>query len=369
MSDTSHAAPATGLMGLADPSAPLPSTLLDAPGGFAWWYVDHLDEAGNGLVCIWSFGLPFLPGYLDAARRGAPERPRARPSLNLALYAEGKPTFYLLQAYPEEEATWRGDTWRLGASRFHLEGEDGRRHLRAELDLPLPRGGRLRGLLALEGPTPVTEQADDPDHPHLWSPVTGPATLQADLHIGDEHHRLAGPAYHDRNGGTVPLDRLGIGRWTWGRFVTDGSTRIYYVLWPEAGGPPQAWGVELGAEGQVRRYPNLQVTLQDEVRARYGVRHPRRVTLHQGDAPWIDVRTEAVVDDGPFYLRTLVRDGDARGIGEWVVPARVDRAWQRPFVRMRVHQPAGPNSMWLPLFAGPAQGRLRRLLGGDGGAR
>ena len=41
----------------------------------------------------------------------------------------------------------------------------------------------------------------------------------------------------------------------------------------------------------------------------------------------------------------------------------------RPLVRMRVHRAAGPNSMWLPLFSGDADGRLRRLLGQSGGVR
>ena len=78
------------MIGLADPRGPLDRTLLDAPGGFAWWYMDAVDVHANGCVLIWSFGLPFLPGRGSSARRGAPRTPRSDPSLNIALYKEGK---------------------------------------------------------------------------------------------------------------------------------------------------------------------------------------------------------------------------------------------------------------------------------------
>ena len=51
-----------GMLQLDDPHRPADRDLLASPGGFAWWYVDALDEQGNGIVCIWSWGLPFLPG-------------------------------------------------------------------------------------------------------------------------------------------------------------------------------------------------------------------------------------------------------------------------------------------------------------------
>jgi hypothetical protein len=72
------------------------------------------------------------------------------------------------------------------------------------------------------------------------------------------------------------------------------------------------------------------------------------------------------VDEGPFYLRFLVdaatrENQRGRGIAEQVAPEQVDRSWQRPFIRMRTHATAAPNSIWLPLFSGPREGRSRRL--------
>jgi len=45
--------------------APDPA-VLRSPGGFTWFYVDLVDGQGRGATVIWSWGLPFLPGYARA---------------------------------------------------------------------------------------------------------------------------------------------------------------------------------------------------------------------------------------------------------------------------------------------------------------
>ncbi|HEX2188285.1 MAG TPA: hypothetical protein VHG51_05270, partial [Longimicrobiaceae bacterium] len=113
--------------------------LLRAPGGFAWWYADLVTPRGDGVVLIWSFGLPFLPGYADASRRGAPQLPADRPSVNVVAYSGGVPTVYLLQEYAAGEASWPGPrTQQIGRCRFVRSGEGRRCTLDAELDCPLP---------------------------------------------------------------------------------------------------------------------------------------------------------------------------------------------------------------------------------------
>lgn len=354
---------------LCDPALPLNPDLQNTPGGFAWWYVDHVDANGDGLVLIWSFGLPFLPGYLSAARGQAPQRPGARPSLNLVLYEGGRESFYLLQEYPEQDTEWQGDTWRFGKSEIRLRTEGDERHLDVSLDCPLPRSpGRLQGHIHLSGPIPRFDTGTEfsPQADHHWSPVTGPGRLQADLRIDGEAHHRSGPAYHDRNGGSAPLDQLGILQWTWGRWVGPSGTRIYYVLWPEdPEATPTAWGLDITPDGAATLHPDLQLSMGPAQRALYGMPHHPELILCLDGQLWLQVQTQQVLDDGPFYLRTLVTNPQAGepGLGEWVAPRRIDRNWQRPFVRMRVHHTAGDNSVWLPLFSGPSQGRLRRLVG------
>jgi hypothetical protein len=82
--------------------APDPAVLRN-PGGFTWFYVDLVDEQGRGATLIWSWGLPFLPGYAKAARAGHPQLPIERPSVNLVVYEGGREIFYLLSELPPEQ--------------------------------------------------------------------------------------------------------------------------------------------------------------------------------------------------------------------------------------------------------------------------
>ena len=73
------------------------------------------------------------------------------------------------------------------------------------------------------------------------------------------------------------------------------------------------------------------------------------------------------VDSGPFYLRFLVRGRDSAGqegvgVSEVVAPARIDLAWMRAMVRLRVSSDR-PGSWLQPLFTGPMASRPARFLG------
>ena len=94
------------------------------------------------------------------------------------------------------------------------------------------------------------------------------------------------------------------------------------------------------------------------------------VTERGTGAPFLVGEVASRIDDGPFYLRHTLRAGvtnaSARTSGflEVVDVGRIDRPWQRPFVRMRV-TPKTPaaTSLWHPLFAGSRAGRAGRQLG------
>lgn len=355
------------------PEDGVPRALLERAGAFAWWYADLVDERGDGLVLIWSWGLPFLPGYAGAARRGAPQRPVDRPSVNVVLYRAGRPAFYLLQEHPADGAfPHPGDLsleQRIGRCRFVRETRAGRLSLVATLDCAVPgTDARLTGTVRVEGAARGGRSTGDATcAPHVWTPLTGPAIGEADLAFGGEPlARLRGRAYHDRNHGTVPLHDLGIERWIWGRVPLADRERIYYLLWPEGGGAPLALGMDVDAEGCVTRV-EPEVETMDERRGPAGLRRPGGLALRVDGRPWLSVVHRRVADEGPFYLRLLTEaatgEGErALGWGELCRPDRVDLGLHRPFVRMRVHQAVGPNSPWLPLFTGPRRGRVRRLL-------
>lgn len=344
--------------------------LLRAPGGFLWWYADVVTPGGDGAVLIWSYGLPFLPGYADAARRGRAQLPIGRPSVNLVVYRRGVPVFYLLQEHapaPVDEQSL-SDIQRIGGCTFRRRVDAGRCTLDAVLDCSLPgTTDRLAGTFRLSGTARRGDGASVAASEHLWTPLTGPCEAEVDLSVGGKPLGLIrGRGYHDRNGGRVPLHDLGIERWMWGRLPFAGHERIYYLLWPrEAGREMIATGVIIGADGRTERVP-LEVELGRERMTFGGLRRPERIVLRHEGREWLTVRHTVVSDAGPFYLRLLSEgfvDGETvTGWSELVHPDRVDLARHRPFVRMRVHHPAGSNSPWLPLFTGPRAGRPARLV-------
>lgn len=351
-------------------SREMAADLFRAPGGFAWWYLDVLTPEGDGIVLIWSYGLPFLPGYAAGARRGTPELPSERPSVNLVVYRRGSPVFYLLQEHPGEGEPFEdGRVQRIGRSRFTSRIAEGRRRVEVELDCAVPgTRERLTGTIRMDGVARRVDGGSAPEPDHLWTPLTGPATAEVSLRFGGRPFaHIRGRAYHDRNGGCVPLHALGIRRWIWGRVPLPDRERIFYLLWPKgSGGPPRAIGLTIDGEGRTHRAADLRVEPGPHRRSFAGLRWPTTLTLSDGGQPWLRVRTVRVVDQGPFYLRFqsegVADEVRALGWSELCEPDRVDLALHRPFVRMRVHRPGAPNSSWLPLFSGPRAGRPGRLL-------
>ena len=333
-----------------------------------WWYTDVIDAHGNGLVLIWSYGLPFLPGYAGAARRGQPEQPGERPSVTVAVIRGHKLDCFVLHEIDPEDARWDGDTWTFGDSRFRTSIEHGVRTMNAELDCPLPGGQRLRGTVSLTGAARVAQDTDGIGLQHDWAPMTGPALTVVNLRAGDQHYEFTGRGYFDGNVGERPLHETGIDRWTWGRLPAEGKEVIYYILWRDRDAAPEAHGVVIDEGGELLHH-EIGVTIERDRIGRAGLRHPVALRLSLDGAPWWTVQTESVVDDGPFYLRHVIRGRSSTGdevvgIGEFCRPDRIDLGWQRPLVRMRVQRADGRNSIWLPLFTGPKEGRVQRLLRG-----
>jgi carotenoid 1,2-hydratase len=369
--------------------APDPA-VLRSPGGFSWFYVDLVDDGGRGATLIWSWGLPFLPGYAGAARSGRAQRPADRPSVNLVVYEGGRERFYLLSEFDPTQCDWGEDgrSWRVGGCSFTWTDAPGpagagpTRTLRADLDLALPTGGRARGELRMTGPLrrdpPDTARANPGGKParHEWTPMIAAAHGCLELHTPGGLMRVRGRAYHDRNSSALPLQALGIQSWRWGRLALPGRDLVFYRLVPSAPeASPRDLVVEVSADGSCRLREQTGLEVRGLRRSLWGMDWPREVGFRDPDGRPVEVRVSALLDNGPFYQRYLLsgRCGSDRGygIGETLVPERVDTDLLRPLVRMRVHRAHGPNSMWLPLFAGDGAGRWRRLLaglpGGSGG--
>lgn len=334
--------------------------------GFVWWYLDLVDPDGTGLVLIWSYGLPMVPGVAASERRGTLPCAGQRPVLNLATYAGGHCTSYHLQAFDPSQVGTRGPgSWQLGRSSLSSHTQRGQRIVRAELDLDIPGSAeRLRGTVRAASPEVRLDGRGGPTSPHQWRPLGVGGMGQASLHAGDWSWSMAGRSYHDRNSSAVSLGALGISRWVWGRVPVPGGERIYYLVWPSGDAQPVAWGLEVDATGQTS-WRDVAVTPSRPRSGWFGMQWWAELNLMVDGRPWLAVQHDPPLDDGPFYLRftTRVRTPDGathRGVGEALEPGRRDN-WARPLTEMAVLRPQGASSMWLPLFSGPARTRWSRL--------
>lgn len=377
-------------LGSAD-RAPDPAVLHSA-GGFTWFYVDLVDDHGNGATVIWSWGLPFLPGYAGAARAGRPELPIDRPSVNVVVYQDGRERFYLLSEIPREDCRWSADgrSWRLGECTFtwsDVPGAPGAaptRVLNADIDLALPTGGRATGRLCLSGalrhdiadlPGPRDEDLAVGDaSAHLWTPMLAAARGSLELRTPGGLLRVEGRGYHDRNSAPRPLHELGIRSWWWGRIALPGRDLIFYqLISDDERCAPRDFVLELGADGACRASAEPELRVGRLRRSTWGLRWPASVSFRDPDGLPVQVEVTSLLDNGPFYQRYLLRGRccgqQGHGLGENVVPDRIDTDLLRPLVRMRVHRADGPNSMWLPLFSGDSEGRWARLFARAGKVR
>lgn len=387
------------LIELSSAASPPDPAVLHSPGGFTWFYVDLVDDQGRddqgrGATVIWSWGLPFLPGYARAARAGCPELPIDRPSVNIVVYGDGRERFYLLSELPSDQCSWGDDgrSWRLGDCSFTWadtpDGAGGSvRTLQGTLDLALPTGGRatgelwLTGALRRENPAAlVADAATDAatecttECTHIWTPMMAASRGGLRLNTPSGEFLVDGRGYHDRNSSARPLHDLGIQSWWWGRVALPGRDLIFYRLTPSApDGAPRDIVVELAADGSCRAREDAGLRVGGLRRSPWGLRWPASAVFDDPDGRPVRVEVTSLLDNGPFYQRYLLRgrcgDEEGHGIGEHLVPDRVDTDLLRPLVRMRVHRAAGPNSMWLPLFSGDSDGRWSRLLGLSGEVR
>ncbi len=352
---------------------------LHRPGAFLWWYLDLIDERGDGLVLIFSWGLPFLPGLAAAARDGQATPPAARPSVCFSLYEGGKTTFYLLQELDPDAAHCDvSGRLRIGSSTLETTLEpDGGLLVEASLDCPIPGSvERLVGRVVARGRPRMGGDDSAPYPSHTWSPRLAAADATARLLIGGRRSvELKGRGYHDRNDGTAPLHAHGIREWWWARLALPDRELVWYALAAEAPAGATASGdrqilMEIGRDGAARRLDSPEDRHPGALGPAadlhlFGPRSPRRLRLHDSEGAPVEARLRCI-DDSPFYQRFTLEgrsaQGPVRGFAERVRPAAIDPDWMRPLVRMRVHAVGRKSSRWLPLFNGPVETRLSRLL-------
>ena len=359
---------AQSMIALDDPERSPQLGSFEGAGGFVWWYLEIGDGAGNAIVCIWSFGLPFLPGVAGAARDGQGTPASARPSMHVAGYLAGREELYVLHELRPSEVTSSADLWRFGETTIRTTRQGDDLTVAMSIDLPVHNGPRLQGDVRIvckqarwvEPSLPATADSSD----HRWTPLCGAAFGTARLRCGQTRLLVTGRAYHDRNHATRSLEALGIGHWVWGRVALPDQDRVFYALQPSDGGAATALAITIHGDGTLQLEPGALAESLGPRRTRWGMRDARRWRVTTDAGPFLALEATDAIEDGPFYLRRLCKTDDgAHGTLEAITPARIDRAWQRPLVRMRVSASQQRGSIWLPLFQGPRRKRVARLFG------
>lgn len=355
------------MIDLCPPVPSFPRALLDARGGFLWWYLDLVDEQGDGLVLIWSFGLPFLPGYTYAARYGQAPAARTRPAVVLSVYKKGLCDFYLFQEYTTAQGLWEmPEKVTIGQSVFESTVINGMRNLTISLDMAVPRmREHLTGTITVVGPSRVPGPNETTVAQHHWSPLTAVAKGDVDLRQGTGWaFKTSGRAYHDRNGSLNHVDSMGIKEWFWARVAFPDYEAVIYELTPFEG-KPRLLVMRIEADGTTNLLEGAQLTRSGTLLSLFGPKWNPSLSV----PGHFDLKQTHVVEDSNFYLRMAVSGKDrqgatGRGWAETLLPHEIDADGWRPFVAMAVHPSQGRGSMMLPLFSGPRSGRLARLFRG-----
>lgn len=164
-----------------------------------------------------------------------------------------------------------------------------------EVSVPFPR--RLRGRVRLEPEImPATCFAIDAAGRHIWQPIAPRARVEA--HFTSPRIRWTGSGYFDHNIGAEPLERA-FRSWNWSRADADSGTIVVYD--PIATGTREAPAplcIDIRSDGSIEHRPlpptaRLPRTLW---------RIDRTTRCDAGAQP----RSRAVLEDTPFYARSLV---------------------------------------------------------------
>ncbi|TVQ14102.1 MAG: hypothetical protein EA364_04775 [Balneolaceae bacterium] len=328
----------------------------ESSGSYEWWYFDFFDRA-NALhfVVIFYDGCPFSPGYIDNWENTS-TRPAAKaadhPAVSISVYENGKPVFYYLTEYDKSDFSWNEQQKKLkiGGSGFQIGHEGDKLVYLIELNEELPGGDSIKGLLRFRGchtpdnlfriPEPAGRQAHEWNMTLPGAETTGEIEIMSRLHTAKKFS-VNGRGYHDHNLGLEPM-KMEFKNWYWGRIHMNSGTLVYYIMNRKNSTDNRAWFISSDNSGV--EYFFDEVRLEDFRSNLFLLPSARKIIL-KGKNAEATIQMSEVVDSGPFYYRficdAILKSDDipmlesARGISEFIHPARIHSKFFRPLVNMR----------------------------------
>ncbi len=280
-------------------------------GAYRWYYFDV--TAGDfTAVFIFMVGSIFSARYSAGLKRGA--LPTAHSAVNFALYERGVRRQWVLSEYAGARVENDGRTLRIGGSVLSYVNEN---QVTAQVNersalWGTPVEAKLDFDSAGQGTGPL-ELIEG--RSHSWQPIAPRGHARVTL----PQYTLDGAAYHDGNGGDVPLGTDCRG-WDWVRIHTPLMTEVRYQPWGEQNGLRV---VAHDAGVDVSRQPLERAATS---RTRWGLRVP--TTLGGLQAP-------RMLESSPFYARLESTSATTSAVGEVADFERFHRPTIRWMARMR----------------------------------
>jgi carotenoid 1,2-hydratase len=327
-------------------------TVKPLPGSYEWWYFDAVSADGYCIVVIFYEGNPFSKRYIEAIQKNDSKKASAFPALSISLYHKGKPIFYSFDEVLPEFSSFSASQPKgsVGACSFFGEKIDQQITYAIRLNQKLPSGDSLKGELIFQSDVfedknfDIADESPSENSRHTWNLVQPKAGVHGRLELkGHENKEIvfSGVGYHDHNLGFEPM-KDSFDEWYWGRYHFKESTLIYYIMHEKGTWDKRAWLIDsAGTVSEAKR-----ILLKEEGLSFFGLKSARVIEL-EGDGFKIHLQKDVMVDNGPFYQRfsgRAILKGEkgidqARGISEYIYPARIYQKLFWPLVDMRINYP------------------------------
>jgi carotenoid 1,2-hydratase len=263
------------------------------PSGYAWWYIDGLnDDHSLGITIIGFVGSVFSPNYFFARKSVGQPDPLDFSAFNIAVYG-GTKSRWAFTEEPRSRVERSSDFLQIGNNRMIAASEG---EMLIEIDEHSPKfHRRIRGTVRLKyNSFSRTGFYLDRNRRHAWHPIVPVATIEVNL-VSPEI-RFIGSGYLDMNFGEVPLE-TDFSQWCWSRHALPDKTFMFYDGTYQDGAPFSI-AAFIDGEGILRETEALpnSVALPDTRLWKC----PRRIRSE--GTP----RVFATLENSPFYARTAV---------------------------------------------------------------
>ena len=263
-------------------SNPVPSD------GYAWWYVDSMDEEGQfGMTIIAFIGSVFSPYYAWRKRRD----PWDHCALNVALYTPRK-NYWSMTERTRHEVECGPHFFQIGPSQLSWNGSFLNVDVN-EVTVPIP--GKLRGNIKIYPDQLLNRSFNlDPGEQHKWTPIS--TNTRVEVKFDSPDLAWTGDGYFDVNRGSSSLESA-FSYWNWSRTrLSDGTAILYDVI--RIDGVRQLIAVKIDTSGNISFFDPPPAA---DFRKTFW-RVSRNTQTEDGQ---LSVRK--TLEDAPFYARSLLQ--------------------------------------------------------------